>query len=305
MLQPESLSHVDEAVWRGLFDVMQRQPDQALAHLESLALPPNACGLHGASIDTVLDLAISAKCEPVVLQQLKQDPRMTAKANRLLVECLWSPAAVTYLLDHGHSIEELRSAYTGALAINLKRAPLATLDVLLANGFDINAAVESIGYDHELTSAPLLVAAAQLLQAPRVRYCLEQGARVDERGFGGRWTFLQAAVTQHRDRADASFDGPEFVAMFTEVVQVASSLNVDMNLRDHHGNTALHLAAQRGYANKARILIEHGADPVATNAEGHSPAVVARKARKPALVALLKACEARSAMARMLAAPAP
>ncbi len=47
-----------------------------------------------------------------------------------------------------------------------------------------------------------------------------------------------------------------------------------------HGTTPLHLAAEKGYSNIIELLLEHGADPHAVNAEGKTPLEVALTKKK-------------------------
>ena len=44
-----------------------------------------------------------------------------------------------------------------------------------------------------------------------------------------------------------------------------------MNAQQHDGNTALHCAARRGRVDTMRVLLEHGADPIAVNSAGRTP----------------------------------
>jgi ankyrin repeat protein len=44
----------------------------------------------------------------------------------------------------------------------------------------------------------------------------------------------------------------------------------DVNARNAQGQTALHVAAQRGYNNIVKLLAERGADLMAKDADGHS-----------------------------------
>jgi ankyrin repeat protein len=56
--------------------------------------------------------------------------------------------------------------------------------------------------------------------------------------------------------------------MLVAVKYLVEDLHVDVNVRDHEGNTALHNAAARGDNEMIKYLVEHGADPKAVNREG-------------------------------------
>jgi ankyrin repeat protein len=56
--------------------------------------------------------------------------------------------------------------------------------------------------------------------------------------------------------------------MLTAVKYLVEELHVDVNVRDHEGNTAIHNAAARGDNDMIKYLVEHGADPKAVNREG-------------------------------------
>ncbi len=67
------------------------------------------------------------------------------------------------------------------------------------------------------------------------------------------------------------------------------ALEIDVDLRDSAGRTALHDAAGLGRLEAAHLLLEHRARPTAVDAEGNTPLQLARQAGHAALVALLSA----------------
>jgi ankyrin repeat protein len=58
--------------------------------------------------------------------------------------------------------------------------------------------------------------------------------------------------------------------MLAAVKYMVEELGVDVNLRDHEGNTAMHHAASRGDNEMIRYLVSKGADPKAVNREGQT-----------------------------------
>ena len=51
--------------------------------------------------------------------------------------------------------------------------------------------------------------------------------------------------------------------------------------------TPLHLAAQQGFVESARLLLEYGADPNAKNGRGEMPIHLACQVKSPAIISLL------------------
>jgi ankyrin repeat protein len=58
--------------------------------------------------------------------------------------------------------------------------------------------------------------------------------------------------------------------MLAAVKYMVEELGMDVNARDHEGNTAIHHAAARGDNEMIRYLVEKGADPKAVNREGQT-----------------------------------
>ena len=55
--------------------------------------------------------------------------------------------------------------------------------------------------------------------------------------------------------------------MLAAVKYMVEDLGLDVNMRDHEGHTALHLAASRGDNEMIKYLVSKGADPKAVNRE--------------------------------------
>ena len=79
-------------------------------------------------------------------------------------------------------------------------------------------------------------------------------ARGRRRGYGEGF-----AGNDHRSRAGG---------MLAAVKYLVEDLHVDVNARDHEGNTALHNAAARGDNEMILYLVSKGADPKAVNRDG-------------------------------------
>ena len=63
----------------------------------------------------------------------------------------------------------------------------------------------------------------------------------------------------------------------TRVIECLKAKPELANARDAKGRTPLHLAAERDMADTTRLLLGLGADPAQKNAEGKTPAEVARE----------------------------
>jgi ankyrin repeat protein len=70
----------------------------------------------------------------------------------------------------------------------------------------------------------------------------------------------------------------------TEIVRMLVESDAPVNAKQHGGWTALHAAADNGDEEMIKILLQHGADPLAQNDDGKIPAQIAQlKGRDKAL----------------------
>ena len=176
------------------------------------------------------------------------------------------------------------------------RGDTATVRKLIGYGADVNAANRNGG------TALMYAAAAGRMAA--LAMLLDHGARVDARSRTG-WTALTlAAVKGHPDvvqrllRAGADINAadvygwtPLMRAVHEQrhgAVQVLlDAPGVDVDARNEHGSTALHLAAQRGDRPIVEHLLAGGANPELEDQEGLTPSEIASMTGHPDLASFL------------------
>jgi ankyrin repeat protein len=98
---------------------------------------------------------------------------------------------------------------------------------------------------------------------------IDRGANLGSRDHGGRTALHYASMEQSH--------GPDIMALLLNAGGEAFT-----NLGDENGQTALHYAAERGFIDNMRILVDHGGDIRTTDNYGFSPylwAVVAGQTR--------------------------
>lgn len=91
---------------------------------------------------------------------------------------------------------------------------------------------------------------------------------------------------------------------YRHMCSILIDAGAELNVKDHSGNTPLHLAAQ-GYGEQLPViemLLERGADVSAVNDDGFTPAVLARRMENDACYRLL---ESRTTSKPAAAATAP
>lgn len=172
--------------------------------------------------------------------------------------------AARKLLEAGAAVDERNANGGTALMYAISANQLEVAEFLLAQGADANAQAR-IGW------TPLLVAAAKG-RARGVELLLAKGAACATPDAYG-WTPLMRAVS----------------GGYIEAVDVLlASGQADIGAREESGATALHIAAGRGFTTIVQRLLEAGAEPLATDGAGRTPAEVARMQGHRDAEALLK-----------------
>ena len=92
-----------------------------------------------------------------------------------------------------------------------------------------------------------------------VRFLCDRGYSVRTRDYKG-WTPLHWAVAKNFNCDECDY----------ELMVLLAPEEQDMNLQDDHGNTALHIAVQRGSAELIERLVKKGADPFVQNKKGRT-----------------------------------
>lgn len=145
---------------------------------------------------------------------------------------------------------------------------------LLAAGADVEARAK-LGW------TPLLVAAAKG-RTEAARVLVAGGADANARDVYG-WTPLMRALSgEYRETAEVFLGLPD----------------VDLDVQEESGNTALHLAAAAGDAEAVRDLLERGASPTVMNHLGMTPLDVALSLGREGVAGLLAEAGSLPAEAR-------
>lgn len=197
-----------------------------------------------------------------------------------------SPLLVAAENGHGAIVQLLleREATTDSDGVSFPR-PLAAaveknhehvVDILIAYGADLNSKY-----------APALVIAAMWGREAVARLLIEHGADVDSKGFRGDSPLGIAAAYGHGTVASLLIDnGAQLNAEDTDrtppiiqaaqnghrgIVSLLIACGADLQVEDYPGGrTLLAIAATDGDLVNARLLIEHGADVLATDDGGVS-----------------------------------
>jgi hypothetical protein len=172
----------------------------------------------------------------------------------------------------------------------------SNLHVLVEHGLDLNA-VATIQGEQMLPFTWL----GRVHRTNLIDRFLAEGAKPDALDADGRH-FLHHAVTEGRtkrtDRDDAEFSTKNL----REILAIATSHGINIDIQDKDGNSPLHLAAKMGYENKVMALVEYGASTTLRNNKGKTPAQLAEAAKRTGVVRLLSVDAARQAIIKIAAA---
>lgn len=195
----------------------------------------------------------------------------------------------TLLLSKGANPNAIGAGYT-ALHAAVLRSDLemvrnllgygAEVDVPLRHGTTTTRAGGHFVLPENLTGATPFLLAAKFLEVDIMRLLAARGADPRRTLNDGSTALMLAAgslslgpLFDRRGRIALLASPDERAAV--QAVQLALSLGGDIRAANVQGNTALHGASARGYAELARLLLDRGAPRDVRNAKGETPLDVA------------------------------
>ncbi len=191
-----------------------------------------------------------------------------------------------YLLQRGADPNAAGAGYT-ALHAAVLRSQVALVEALLDHGAESDTRVEhgtpgrrfsaDFSIRHQFIGANALWLAARYGEPRILELLVEHGASPHIMPASGM-SPLQAAmgVTRNaaenrRNQVDApEVDPAELEQSTLDIVRQILDMEVDVNLADAQGNTALHDAVRLGFTSVVDLLASHGANLAATNEQGQT-----------------------------------
>lgn len=196
---------------------------------------------------------------------------------------------ISYSLNKGAKIDStvIGEIFSKSMRVN---DCTATFEALLGGGLDPNVRLK----DGSTPSIKLFTNI--MVEGNIVRIFEKAGARVTDNvikvksGQWGRpgWTPLMIIVNDSGSEVDRSIDNPG--AYLAETIRGNWNwvlVHSKMNSQNFDGNTALHLAAERGYEAIIKSLLEAGADKGIKNRAGETAADIAVRSGYSKLLAYL------------------
>ena len=198
-------------------------------------------------------------------------------------------ATARFLIDQGANVNAIgRGGRTPLMCVNKRQdESLDLMQRLIAKGADVNACMS-----YTTRKWTVFIGAAKSGNIKAARLLIQHGADINVRDIEG--TPLHAVINSNRSiSGNLADDRRRYEAMAVLLVESGAKLQ-----EFSFGNTELHLAAIRGFADLVPVLIRHGADVNALNDHGHTPLYyAARHGHRKAAEVLLVAGADKSAIA--------
>ena len=226
---------------------------------------------------------------------------MDLKLNDTLNKKLQTPLHIALSTEHEETIKAFQPLMNPSLFWAIRSDKLFFVEMILNTGVKFNPE------DKETGDYPLHVA-ARTGQSGSVRILLKQNppfSRTDSKNNHGKTPVDEAL--DPLDRQDETLNKKEFRTIVVQLLEAEGGssffqavrdskqglierllrADVDINMVDQWGESALHKAAKRGLADMVRFLKEHGADTALRNRNGHTACQLARQGRHRDTVRLL------------------
>lgn len=204
---------------------------------------------------------------------------------------LWSDDARQALIDAGHNFAKEIANTSEAFWTKAWHIQADFVEAMGKNGarFDIPVVIDRVSY------MPIVQFATSHDQPGVVEAMIATGSSCAARTYDGR-TVLHAAVARGNRVHTKKLDMPKSVAHLEGIIRAVVDAGGDVDMVDIRGRSALHDACDFGYCNKARALLEAGADPLLKDNGGKTPEDLARVAKRRDVLQLFAATRARGAI---------
>jgi hypothetical protein len=235
-------------------------------------LPANGIMPSGKSF---IGYALHYKCEPLALWLLDQPELAPNPSTRGLLESsIWSARVIKKLIDRGYPARgELRTNQNIMPAILMNGDP-AAISILGKNGLPLDQ-FHIVSVSCTLPYSTLLYTADHSNNG-NVLALLKAGSKPDVCDKVGD-TFLHK-VLKNRSEKRADWIDTNYIDGFRKLLKHCLAKKIPIDVVNREGESALHVAARRGYINSVMALLESGANPALKNNRGCTPAYLAKVA---------------------------
>lgn len=210
--------------------------------------------------------------------------------------CLNIPSAVKALLEAGHTFEREILDELGGFWLSVHWTGPDFYRTLVERGVDLD--LPALRWN--IKTPPVVEVAIKHMDTRVLQNLLQAGAAPDSRQDGG-YSALHGAVTQGSDVRAKKLDSEHNVVRMRNVVDLVLAAGGDINMVDDEGLSALHLACQLGYFNKAKVLLDAGANLELKDKNGKTPEALAKGAKRKDVENIFAATRARSAILDVVA----
>jgi ankyrin repeat protein len=187
-----------------------------------------------------------------------------------------------FLLDRGANPNASGGGYT-ALHAAVLRGDLDLVKALLQHGADPNAKLQNgtpirrggpdFAFPAYLIGATPLLLAAKYADAEMIRVLAAAGADTKLSATDGTTPLIAAAGADHRTGGPAGIP-PADEAQALAAVRAVLECGGELNALNRVGNSAVHIAALRGYDSVLQLLFEKGARLDVKNGRGQTPRTI-------------------------------
>lgn len=272
-MSPDDFAHLQKMVkWVENGSTSRRVIDTFAEFFRERGIPVDGRVPDGQSI---LSFALGSKCESLALALL-EEPALAPRLARtgLLEKCLWSMRLIQGLLDRGYPAREELQTDQNIMPNILMNGSDKAISLLAKNGMPLDTFHITSTDQFKLPYSTLLYAADHS-NMDNVLALLKAGSAPGVCDRNGD-TFLHKVLKNRSDKTLAWVD-TNCIDRLQKILNFCTQKGISLDAANLDGQTALHVAAKRGYGNSVLALLESGADSCIKDTLGHTPADLAKR----------------------------